>query len=55
MGQPVYDPFNKSFTHVNPCVRVLTCVTLLLNVYIYIYSLIDNFICDLRTRYEHDT
>jgi hypothetical protein len=35
MGQPVYDPFNKSFTHVNPCVRVLTCVTLLLNVYIY--------------------
>jgi hypothetical protein len=53
MGQPVYDPFNKSVTQVNTQTCVLTCVTLLLNV--YIYSLIDNFICDLQTRYEHDT
>jgi hypothetical protein len=53
MGRPVYDPFNKSVTQVNPCVRVLTCVTPLLNV--YIYSLIDKFIYDLQARHEYNT
>ena len=59
MGQSVYDPFNKSVAQVNSQILGLTCVTLLLNVYVcmyvYIYSLIGNFIYNLQTHNEHNT
>jgi hypothetical protein len=35
MGQPIYDPFNKSVTQVNMCIDL--CDTFIKRLYIYIY------------------